>query len=482
MNVSNDKLDWKEFEGMREEVLTMWPTGREVDLDEAVEYQKSISDKKNYTKKLRKNKGKDILIQPRSGVGLVDEYINILKYLQKMGGADLLSANSDSYTRNARFEDAQKAIDESIKRGRSTLNGIPIVNFGVETCRRIIDSVDNPVMAIGNGADLRLLAEISMASGFTGMVTSPVFSALEFCKDVHLERIIRNFQYNDRLIGFYEENGVPITKMVHTIGLQTGVFIPSLMNTNTIIDSLIAAEQGVKNIILDTAPQGNLIQDIAAFRTLPKICKEYLHKTGHKDVDLYLSVFHWAGVISEDEAQAYGTICYTTVEGILGGADVIAVKSVQEGKGLPQRKENADTCRATRQIINMLLDQHLYLENEDIEIEAEMIEIETKNILDRVLELGEGDLAIGTVRAVEAGVIDHPLSPYRYCKGDVVFIRDNDGATRVLEPGNLPFEEEVLKFHREKVAERGKTESVGYETMIKDLVAVSKGRLVGRAT
>ena len=37
--------------------------------------------------------------------------------------------------------------------------------------------------------------------------------------------------------------------------------------------------------------------------------------------------------------------------------------------------------------------------------------------------------------------------------------RDNTGAVRILEVGNLPFTDDLKKFHKEKLAERGKGQS-----------------------
>jgi len=50
IKVRNKKLDEKEFLKGRPEVLAMWPTGREVDLEEAVEYHKKLPDHKNFMK------------------------------------------------------------------------------------------------------------------------------------------------------------------------------------------------------------------------------------------------------------------------------------------------------------------------------------------------------------------------------------------------------------------------------------------------
>ena len=56
-----------------------------------------------------------------------------------------------------------------------------------------------------------------------------------------------------------------------------------------------------------------------------------------------------------------------------------------------------------------------------------------------------------------------------------------DGAVRILEPGNLPFTDDLKKFHKEKLAERGRVEGreVSFQMVINDVYAIGKGRLVG---
>ena len=52
MEIRNRKLSEEEFFKEREEVLAQWPTGKEVDLDEAIEFHKSLPPGKVLAKKL----------------------------------------------------------------------------------------------------------------------------------------------------------------------------------------------------------------------------------------------------------------------------------------------------------------------------------------------------------------------------------------------------------------------------------------------
>ena len=70
--------------------------------------------------------------------------------------------------------------------------------------------------------------------------------------------------------------------------------------------------------------------------------------------------------------------------------------------------------------------------------------------------MGDGDLAIGMVRAVNAGVMDIPFSCWKLLKGNVLVVRDNEEAIRYLDHGNIPLPKEVIEYHKSKIAGRGK--------------------------
>ena len=92
-------------------MLKTWHTGHEVDLSEAVEYQRGIKTEKRFCTKLGKAiKEKKTLVQPRAGVALVDMHVKLLQYLENEGEADLLPTTIDSYTRLNRYEDAEHGI------------------------------------------------------------------------------------------------------------------------------------------------------------------------------------------------------------------------------------------------------------------------------------------------------------------------------------------------------------------------------------
>ncbi|SHE87898.1 methylaspartate mutase subunit E [Caloramator proteoclasticus] len=480
MELRNKKLTHDEFFKQREEVLRQWPTGANLNLEEAAEYLKKVPDHKHFSKKLRYAKENGItLAQPRAGVALVEDHINLLRYLQNEGEADLLPSTIDSYTRQNRYNECEVGIEESKKAGRSMLNGFPAVNYGIEGCRKVYEAVDLPLQARHGTPDARLLSEIIHASGWTSNEGGGISYNIPYAKSVSVEKTIRDWQYCDRLVGMYEEMGIELNR--EPFGPLTGTLVPpSISNAVAIIEGLLAAEQGVKNLTLGYGQCGNLIQDVAAIRALVEQAEEYFKMYGY---DVYLTtVFHqWMGGFPHDESKAFGVISWGSATAALAGATKVIVKTPHEAVGIPTKEANAAGIKATKQTLNLLRGQRLP-ESKELKAEIELIKAETKCILDKVFELGNGDLAVGTVKAFEAGVLDIPFAPSKYNAGQIIPARDNNGAVRFLEFGNIPFTKEIKDFNRQLLEERAKYEGrpVSFQMAVDDIFAVGKGVLVGR--
>ena len=185
MDIKNKRIPDDEFARLRQEVLTQWPTGKDVDLQEAVDYHKAMEEDRIFSKKLlaAKAEGKT-LVQPRAGVPVISEHIKLMEHLQDAGEADLLPTTIDSYTRQNRYEEAENGIKESVRLSRAMLNGFPAVNHGVSGCRQVIESVHTPLQVRHGTPDARLLTEITYAGGFTSYEGGGISYNLPYCKNV----------------------------------------------------------------------------------------------------------------------------------------------------------------------------------------------------------------------------------------------------------------------------------------------------------
>ena len=481
MELKNKKWTEEQFLEVRKEVLATWPTGKSnlLDLDVAVENLKKVPANKNFAIKLAEAKKQGrTLVQPRAGVADLEKHIELLKFLEA-AGADFLPSTIDSYTRQNRYQEAERGIEESRKEGRSMLNGFPAVNYGVELCKQVLDNVNVPLQARHGTPDSRLLAEIIHAAGWTSNEGGAISYNLPYAKSISIADTIKYWQYCDRLVGYYEEHGVTINR--EPFGPLTGTLVPpSISNTIGIIEALLAAEQGVKNITVGYGMGGNIVQDVAAIRTLQEQTDEYLKKFGYNDV-IVTTVFHqWMGGFPMDESEAMGLIAMSSTVAALSKATKMITKTPHESIGIPTKEANAEGIKASKLITQMLAEQS-YPDSPALDAEMAQIEKEVKCLMDIVLELGDGDVAVGTVKAFEQGLLDIPFAPSRYNAGLIIPARDKDGCIRVLEFGKLGFNDEIKEFHKNKIKERAALEGrpVSFQLAIDDIYAVSTGHLVG---
>jgi len=384
-----------------------------------------------------------------------------MRALEKEGHADIIPTTTDSYTRNERWAQAETGVAESKRLGRSMLNGYPMVNYGPRVTRALIDAVDKPTIILSGTSMPRLTSEIGLAAGYTGYLGSGLAYTTSYTKEVSIVEGIRNYQYLDRLVALYQEKGVELHR--RQPGFLTGTNVPPCIAIVTcVLDALLAAGQGVKNYGLELGQSLHLIQDAAAIQACGELVQEYLERQGYNDVFTPVTSLHWMGAWPHDDAQAATLVTYGGVLAAVGGAVSVTTKSTHEAFGIPTPKVNAEGLRMTRMAI--YLARHIRLDGHpEFEREKDLIRREAHPIVDKVLEMGDGDAALGTVRACEAGVLDIPWSPNRYVKSRVMPARDADGYLRIFDPGLMPFPKDVLDYHEERIRKRAEKEGVPFD-------------------
>ncbi|MSQ54840.1 MAG: methylaspartate mutase subunit E [Betaproteobacteria bacterium] len=471
------RWDEDRFQRVRRDVLAKWPTGAAIDLDEAAAWHKAMPETKNTAWRLRQARAQGTsLVQPRGGVAGIDEQIALLRRLRS-AGADLLPTTVDSYTRECRYEDAERGLAQSREAGRSLLNGFPAVNYGVGPCRHIAESVDAPLFCRTAAPDCRLTHEVMYAGGYTSCTAGPIVFSLGYAKDYPLERAIECWQYSYRMMGAYRERGVTLS-VEHYLPISTMVPHSTSMAC-VLLDSLIAAAQGVRDISLGIGQQCHLGQDAAALRALPVLGRHYLDAFGFGDVELSTVMSQWMGGFPSDEGQAFAVICMAATAGYLGGVTYMITKSPHEAAGVPTTEANAHGLSASKMVLRMLSDQKL-APIAEIAVEQAILEAETRAIVDRALELGDGDAAVGAVRAIEAGIIDVPFSPHCSNANQALPARDWRGAVRLAQFGAIPVPKEIREHHAAELARRtvGRPGREPWELLLADVNAISEGMLL----
>jgi methylaspartate mutase epsilon subunit len=483
--VANKRIDEDVFLKMREPVLSQWPTGREVNLDEAIWYQKSLPEKKSSLKVAQalRREGRTVVF-PRAGTPILEDEISLCRKLEGLG-IPFIPVTTDSYTRLLQIEKAGAALDESVRAGKPMLNGYPLINHGVKMTRKIVESVEagafNPRLS---RMCYPLASEIAFAAGMTGVALSAFVSFGAYEKLSTLEDSITACQYVARLVGYYAERGVIITADHHG-WIATSVFPLNVNIATMIADALISAEQGVSSVIPLVHCMGNMAQDLAWIRIAPRLMREYLDKLGYRDVIIPATFASQTPLypMPQGKGAAFAFLNYAALLAALGKVESVFLRTIDEGAGIPTEEAHAVSYASANWLFNIIRGQEIEFEIAGVGQEERMAELEIRAILDRILELGDGDIVAGSIKGVEAGVLDSSFSPNRNAKDLVLGVKDCEGAVRYAEFGNLPVPAEAKEFHREKLARRAQKEGrkMDYAVTVEDFWAFSRGQLIGQS-
>jgi methylaspartate mutase epsilon subunit len=468
-SVSDDRLDLELFHTARRQVLDQWPTAvHATDLEDNAAFLSSVPSFHRCQSKVLAGQA-PILIQPRSGVPLLEEQIELFK-LFKHSGVPVLSYQVDSLTRNNNYAGAAEAIQESRATGISTLNGFPVINHGVPGLRRIAREINLPLQTRHSTRDPRLLAEISYAGGVTSFEGGAICYNIPYYKDYSLDQSIKAWQYVDRLTGiYYERFGIVLDR--EFFGTLTATLIPpSLAIAVNIIEALLAVRQGVRSVSLGYAEQGHRIQDIAAIRAMRQLASEALSHMGYQEVQIN-TVFHqYMAAFPEDQERAAQLIYHSAVTAALSGATRIILKTPVEALRIPTRQDNVHGISLVKRGV-MAVSEYTTDEIRVAE-EVAIIRREVEAILESTIHCGQGDLARGVVSSFQKGHLDIPFSPSIYNRGEVMVGRDIEGAVRFLSLGNLQFDRELRQFHDHKMTERRRLE--GLQSAKQDFLLVEE--------
>lgn len=454
------RWDWDYFLAERKKVLELWPTGKEIAsesaLAETVAYHKQQPWYKFAAlRNARAEEEERIQITPQVGHALVEHTIEHMEASEELR-PDRWYVLTDTYSRKGLFDKALDAVERSKRDGFSYLNGYPVAVHGVAGARALNEATKAAVGTDNNDEDARFNWEIGLAGGWTWGTIKSVEQLIQHSRDYPIDRMIHNQQYMDRLASFLTENGVPILRRASanlpgwdSLGFKVLV---------SLIEVLLAAEQGLKHIDLSLGIGMNLVQDIAAIQSLKSLAREYLDKAGHRDVKIYSWTYFFLGDWPLARGQMNAQLAWNAAISALAGCNGMFIKSPDEATTTPTGAGFREAVELCGQIARLVAGQRLP-DGGDVILERQMIEMEVRNSLDTLLRLGEGDLALGACYGIETGVLDTMFSPYRKLKGKVKVVRDRRGALRYLDHGDVPLPQPVIDYHRSRIAEREKKES-----------------------
>jgi len=450
--VDDAPLTDEAFHAIREEVLAGWPTGSAVwDTDVKANHKYPNKNLHAVTVERLNSSSYRPLLQPRTGVALVSDEIAILKLLRE-NGLDISSIQLDAACRKGMYGKAQEGVRRSENDKKSFLNGFPIPVHGVRGVEEILSAIDTPFQIRAGSPDHRLTYEIGLAGGTTSVEGGFICYLFPYDKNTSPVTNLNYWKYVDKLAGwYYQQHGI-IVNREYFGPLTTSLIEPTIPICINIIEAILSAKSGVISLSLGLAEQGNRSQDIAAIHVLDKVTRKYLAKYGYPDCSVSTVYHQYMAAFPTDEKLARDLIVNSSSTGALAGATRFLIKSPVESFKIPSKQDNAAALRLTQAGVAWAKD--MKPDWQMVQSEMAILERQVCSIMREIEEFGQGSLARGAIIAFQKGYLDIPFSPSVHNRNNLLTARDCGGAIRFINPDLLPFEDELIDFHKEKISER----------------------------
>jgi len=476
-NANDNKLTDQEFDVARKYVLATWPTGEQV-WKADIKRNHSNPNKNLHNIILnRQSNNSPPLIQPRTGVAHVDDEIEILKFLRK-NGLDVSSIQLDAASRKKMYNMAQEGVLKTEKGKKSFLNGYPVPIHGVLGVEEIVKAIDTPFQIRAGSPDHRLSYEIALAGGASAVEGGFLCYLYPYDKLTSPVESLSYWKYIDKLVENYKLKYNIVINREYFGPLTCCLLEPSIPICINIIQAILSAKWGVECISVGLAEQGNRVQDISAIRVLDKMTRRYLAAYGFHKCTVSTVYHHYMAAFPTDIDKARNLILNSSITGALAKATRIMTKTPIESIQIPKKEDNAEGLELTRKGIMKAND--IIVDWEAVHKEMYLLEREVISIMKSVESLGQGSIAKGAIRSFENGILDIPFSPSIYNKNKLITAKDCDGAIRFVNPELLPFDEDIVNFHKEKIHQRMIKQRVNkiYEMLESDLTRIWKNDFI----
>lgn len=406
------------------------------------------------------------LIQPRGGVALFDEQLQLTRKLSE-AGADFVPLTIDSCTRHNQYDTAAQLLRRSEEEGRSYLNGYPLVCHGHELTRQLYTGLDKPVSLRHGTPDARLLVELAIGSGIAEIEGGGLCYCLPYSEGFPLDRALLYWQYVDRVCAMYSTPERPIHR--ESFGPLSATLVPpAIAIVVQIIEALLAAEQGVMSFAVSFGQTGSFLQDVATARVLRRMARQALDEHGFEAMRLHLVYHQWMGQFPMQRDRAAALIAGSALIASAIGADKIVVKTVDEALGVPRPEVNAEAVDNVRYVLRTFAVPET-VDSPGIEAEARLIESEVRSILAAIYGLS-GDVFWESVyRAFQFGWLDVPFSPHADNANRLISMRDANRSIRIADAGSVPISAADAATERRLLESRQDRADKTYRQMLADI-------------
>lgn len=403
----------------------------------------------------RRHAAGQLVVQPR--MGITDPHrMRAGLYATKHADATTVGTLTlDSFTRVGDLEAVARALREG-----HDLNGYPIVSYGPELTRGVLDGIVDatfPVQVRHGSARPRDIFTALVASGLHATEGGPVSYCLPYGR-TPLDESVRNWTEACEQLLPVRESG--LEPHVETFGgcMLGQLCPPSQLVALSVLEAMFFHEQGLRSLSVSYAQQINPEQDREALAALRTLCARLLPGT-----QWHIVVYAYMGLYP---ATPHGslTLLGRAVElAVAGGAARLIVKTVSEAHRIATVAENvqalehaarvAEAAHAARARATPGAGATAALPatrgGEDNQVYREAYAL-----VDAVLNCGP-TVGRSLLTAFKRGLLDVPYCLHPDNAGRARSCIDEDGRLNWAELGGLPLAGVVERRHRPPLTSSG---------------------------
>lgn len=372
----------------------------------------------------------NLVVQPRMGFSAADRMREGLLAVKRAAGSTAGTITLDSFTRINRHASAQRHLDEEL-----TLNGYPIVAYGPEATRAMVEGVegpDFPIQVRHGSADPREIFAAMLESGLYATEGGPVSYCLPYSR-MPLSEAIPAWRESAEILAGGEADGKPVHMETFGGCLLGQLCPPSLLVAMSVLECIFFKTHGMTNLSLSYAQQTNPTQDREAVAALRRLADEMLpgvqwHVVIYTYMGLFPTTLEGAQALSDESVRLA-----TEAE-----ADRLIVKTALEAFRIPTIEENVEALERASTLANsirrMSMMDGVFIDFHDQDSETY---IEAKALIEATLNLDE-NIDNALLKAFEQGILDIPFCLHPDNRNEARSVIAEDGRLQWLDTGQMP--------------------------------------------
>ena len=366
-----------------------------------------------------------LILQPRMGFSDPALMRRGLELVRAATAPTIGTITLDSYTRMGDLEGARRALDAG-----KELNGYPIVTYGEERNRRLVDGLLGAAfpIQIRHGSPLpEPIFRALIAAGIEATEGGPISYCLPYSR-VPLAATVRSWQHCCRMLAGLEQNGV-VGHLESFGGCMLGQLCPpAMLLTLTLLEARFFREHGIKSLSLSYAQGYNEPQDVGAILALRQLASESL-----QDVDWHVVVYCFMGNFPRSRSGSRRLIEDSARLAVKAGAARLIVKTGAEAYQIPTIEDNLEAIEWSR----LAAAQPKALPGAAEHRHREALYAETSALLAAILDLAP---TVGEAIQIgfREGYLDVPFCLHPDNRNRARSWLDGDGSIYWSDPGRIP--------------------------------------------